>query len=366
MVVQKIQKVVAIQKMMQGKGMGTVLVTPSSSLFFTIGRKLPQTERFNAILIPVRGRAAIVVPVLQRPLVADLEDEFDILVWDEAQDPIQLAAEFIANQQDKTVAVDGQMSAGFLLSLQNLSQDVSYFNATSLIAPLRTCKSPSELALLDDLGVRFDRIWQDFVENTSMVGMTEYEIFRRIAAIASDHGFTELAWCDVGSGPNGASPLHHWSQRKVEPGDPVVIDFAAISEGYYMDTCRTPVAHEAHEQFVEIYDIVNRAYEAAFDLVRPGVAAENIDAAARQVISTAGYGEYFIHRLGHGLGIDGHEAPYIVDGNKQLLEEGMTFSIEPGIYIPNRWGVRTENIVTVTENGARSFNQFSRELVEMQ
>jgi hypothetical protein len=213
--------------------------------------------------------------------------------------------------------------------------------------------------------VSWEQFWDEFIHETAIVGMTEREVTYRIGELARKHGFDSLAWCDVGSGPNGASPLHHWSDRPILAGDPVVIDFAAKRDGYYMDTCRTPVAGKADREFLKIYDIVNRAHETALVKVAPGVPAEAVDRAAREVISQAGYGEHFIHRVGHGLGIDAHEAPYIVSGNTEPLREGMVFSIEPGIYIPDRWGVRIENIIAVTADAGIALNNFGRELVEM-
>jgi Xaa-Pro aminopeptidase len=358
-------KIGGIQAIMRENKMDLVLVTPSSDLFYAIGRNLPQTERFNALLLPVEGQAAILVPKLQEPLVSDLSDQFEVLVWDETQDPVRLASDYIASKSASSVAVDGHMWANFLLRLQAMNKNVIFHNASDLLAPLRECKSKAELAILEDLGSRFDNIWQEFVRDTAILGMTEREVTFRIGELARKHGFDSLAWCDVGSGPNGASPLHHWSDRPILAGDPIVIDFAAKKDGYYMDTCRTPVAGPADPEFQKIYDIVNRAYEAALAEIAPGVPAESVDRAARDVISEAGFGDYFIHRVGHGLGIDAHEAPYIVSGNTEPLREGMVFSIEPGIYIPDRWGVRIENIIAVTADAGIALNNFGRELVEM-
>ena len=354
-----------IQAILRENDVGLALITPSSELFYAIGIDLPQTERFNALLVPPDGKAAILVPKLQQPLVEDLAVEFELITWDETQDPIKLATDHIPQKSPGSVAVDGHMRSSFLLRLQELSSNIRFLDASALLSPLRKCKTKTELAILEELGAGFDRIWNDFVHGTAILGLTEREITHRIGVLAKDHGFDGLTWCDVGSGPNGASPLHHCSDRVIEAGDPIVIDFAAKRGGYYMDTCRTPVAGEADPEFVAIYDIVNQAYDAALAAVEPGVSAQAVDCAARDVISAAGYGDYFMHRVGHGLGIDPHEAPYIVAGNQELLREGMVFSIEPGIYIPGRWGVRTENIIAVTANAGVSLNQFGRELVSL-
>src|SRR5690606_31544852 len=243
-----------------------------------------------------------------------------VVAWDETENPLRLVAGIVGAAA--RVGFNAHFWASFLLPLQSLVKDASFVDASELLGRLRISKDSGEVAILEGLGARFDAIWADFCAGP-VIGLTEYDIAMKLADLARDHGFPGLAWCDVGSGPNGASPLHHWSDRRIEAGDPIVIDFAAERDGYYMDTCRTPVAGEPHPEFVEIYDIVNRAYEQAANAIQPGAEAQSVDAAARSVISDAGYGEFFIHRVGHGLGMDAHEQPYLVNGNRQILEAGM-------------------------------------------
>ena len=166
----------------------------------------------------------------------------------------------------------------------------------------------------------------------------------------------------VASGPNAASPHHEPGEREIAPGDAIVMDFGGELDGYFSDTSRTVVATRPPEGFLEVYEVVRAAQTAAMGAVRPGVPAEAVDRAAREVIRDAGYGERFVHRTGHGIGLEVHEAPYLVRGNLQPLEEGMTFSVEPGIYLEEAFGVRIEDIVVVTASGADSLNRSSREL----
>ena len=166
----------------------------------------------------------------------------------------------------------------------------------------------------------------------------------------------------VGSGPNGANPHHEVSERTIEDGDMVVLDFGGLQDGYGSDTTRTVHVGEPTEEERGVFEVVRRAQQAAFVAVRPGVACQEIDRVARKVISDAGYGEYFIHRTGHGIGLTTHEPPYMVEGETRALEPGMCFSVEPGIYLPGRFGVRIEDIVTVTEDGGRRLNNTSHEL----
>jgi Xaa-Pro aminopeptidase len=356
-------RIAAIQAAMATRDIDVTVIGPSADMFYLLGKRLPLTERFNALVIPKSGEATVVVPGLQAPLVETLPYAATTAVWSETEDPLAKTAAIIGDVH--RVAVNPHLYARFLLGLQTRLPRAGFFDAGALTTPLRLQKSADETAFLRDLGRRFDAIWAEFFAHEKLIGRTENAIRRRIGELILAQGFDEVSWVDVGSGPNGASPLHHGSERRIAPGDPVVIDFAGTKDGYVMDTCRTPIAGEPNPEFRTIYDIVNRAHEAANAAARPGAAAEDVDKAARDVIAAAGFGPLFTHRTGHGLGIDAHEEPYIVAGNRQTLAPGMVFSDEPGIYVPGRWGCRIENILVITQSGAESLNAASRNLVEM-
>lgn len=358
-------RVEALQRRMRSAGVDAALIGPSADMEYLIGGRLPLTERLNFLVVPGEGRPWLVLPKLQAPLAEPLGADLDVMVWEEDRSPFDLAAQSVLRKSVRTVAVDGHMWASFVLGLQERMPAVGFRNVSPLLSAERICKDADELAILQDAASRFDAIWTEFFAHERLTGRTENEIAARIRELTLAHGFQAMLWCDVGSGPNGASPLHHGSERKVEAGDPVVIDFAATYKGYVMDTCRTPVAGTPHPEFVAIYDIVNKAHEAGLAAVRPGVAAQEVDLAARRVIEDAGFGPQFLHRLGHGLGLDAHEDPYIVKGNGAELRPGMVFSNEPGIYVAGRWGVRIEDILVVTQTGGRSLNKVTRELVSM-
>lgn len=358
-----INRLAMLRVAMANRNVDLAVIGPSADMFYLLGRRLPSTERFNTLLVWQDGRTALVVPTLQAPLAEALPFDTELVVWSEAEDPLDLIARKAAD--DRIIAVNPHLHAIFLLGLQSRIPRAHFEDAGELFTPLRMIKNEQELALMRDLGRRFDAIWEEFFAKDRLIGRTELQIARRIGELLTAHGFEQVAWCDVGSGPNGASPLHHWSDRVITAGDPVVIDFAGVKDGYYMDTCRTPVAGEPHPDFVAIYDLVNRAHEAAAAAARPGVPAEDVDRAARKVIEDGGKGSLFTHRTGHGLGIDAHEGPYIVKGNRLRLAPGMVFSDEPGVYVPGRWGVRIENILTVTPEGSASLNQVRRDLVTM-
>ena len=225
-------------------------------------------------------------------------------------------------------------------------------------------KDAAEIASLRDAGAAIDRVHAR-VHEWLRPGRTEAEVGADIAAAIVEEGHVRADFVIVGSGPNGASPHHDVSDRVIEQGDVVVVDIGGpLPAGYNSDSTRTYAVGEPRDADVaETYAVLQRAQAAAVAAVKPGVTAEAVDAAARDVIAEAGFGEYFIHRTGHGIGLDVHEEPYIIAGNTLPLEPGMAFSVEPGIYQPGRWGARIEDIVIVTENGVESVNNQPHELV---
>lgn len=183
-----------------------------------------------------------------------------------------------------------------------------------------------------------------------------------LAALLVGHGHSQVDFTVVGSGPNGADPHHEAGDRTIEQGDMVVLDFGGLKHGYGSDTSRTVHVGEPTAEEQRVHDVVREAQEAGCGAVRPGAACQDVDRAARAVITEFGYGERFIHRTGHGIGVTTHEPPYMIEGEEQPLVPGMCFSVEPGIYLPGRFGVRIEDIVTVTRSGGRRLNTTAREL----
>jgi D-alanyl-D-alanine dipeptidase len=199
-----------------------------------------------------------------------------------------------------------------------------------------------------------------------LVGRDEIQIKAQLMGMMTEHGHEMAGGAIVAAGPNGASPHHHVSKRKISAGDALVVDFGGMVGGYWSDMTRTIHIGEPSKEFTRVYNIVNEANQKAFEAVKPGVTAESIDQAARDHITAAGYGEYFLHRTGHGLGLEIHEPPYLVGGDQTILAEGIVFSIEPGIYIAGKFGVRIEDIVVVTSEGARRFNLSTHDLQVIQ
>ncbi|MGE4249739.1 MAG: M24 family metallopeptidase [Parvibaculaceae bacterium] len=354
-------RLVGVADALAKSGIDAFIVGPSANQFYLSGTRLPQTERFNALIVRASGDAVAVLPKLQVPLSERLpRGLFEVRGWGETDDPMHLVRDILGGAA--RISIDAKLWGGFVLGLQRALPHAEFVDGDPVLSALRQIKGAAELSILDESAKLFDDFWDDFYEREGLIGRTENQVRQRIIDLILKRGFEAVEWCDVGAGPNGASPLHHGSDRVIAAGDPVVIDFGAVRKGYVMDTCRTPVAGKADPAFIEIYDVVNAAHEAAAAAARPGVLAEDVDDAGRRVIADAGYGEYFVHRIGHGLGIDAHEEPYLVSGSKLRLAPGMVFSNEPGIYIPGKWGVRIENIMVMEPAGARSLNHSPRDL----
>jgi Xaa-Pro aminopeptidase len=248
-----------------------------------------------------------------------------------------------------------------VLGLQKTLPESAYVSMTAGLPLLRAVKGADEIERLAAAGAAADASLEEIVK-VQFSGRTENEVAADLAALLRKHGHSQVDFTVVGSGPNGANPHHEAGERTIQEGDMVVLDFGGLKDGYGSDTTRTVHVGEPTDEEREVYDIVRRAQQAGFEAMRPGIACQEIDRAARKVITDAGYGEYFIHRVGHGIGLTTHEPPYMVEGEEHPIRPGMCFSIEPGIYLPNRFGVRIEDIVVATEDGGRRLNNTHRDL----
>jgi len=263
--------------------------------------------------------------------------------------------------QVRQVLLDETMRADFVLLLLGRLPQAKADVAVGLLGWMRMQKDPAEIDLIQRNADLADRA-VEAAFRALRAGVTEQAVADAVTASFTQDGVEGVDFTIVGSGPNGAFPHHMASDRVVQPGDAVVIDIGARRWGYHSDITRMAFVGEPSAEYLKVHGIVEEAVRAALGAVKPGVAASSVDEAARAVITDAGYGEFFTHRTGHGLGLDGHEPPYLTATNELRLEEGMVFSIEPGIYLPGKFGVRLEEIVTVTEAGARVFSRLPRDL----
>ena len=347
----------------QGELAGLV-ITPGYDLRYLIGSNAQTFERLTALVIPASGQPTVVVPRLELAALKDSAvDELGLTVrdWVDGEDPYQLVAN-VLGRAPAAVAVTDAMPALHLLPLADLLGVVPVL-ATGVLRDLRMVKDPAEVDTLRKAGAAIDRVHAR-VPEFLVPGRTEADVAADIAEAIVAEGHSQVAFVIVGSGPHGADPHHEYSDRELAPGDVVVVDIGGVCEpGYNSDSTRTYSLGEPQPEVARHYSVLQRAQRAAVDAVRPGVTAEQVDSAARDVLAHAGLAEHFVHRTGHGIGLAVHEEPYIVAGNDLPLAPGMAFSVEPGIYFPGRWGARIEDIVVVTEDGALCVNNRPHELI---
>jgi Xaa-Pro aminopeptidase len=348
-------------------GVDALLMAPGSDLQYLLGTGGGSFERLTCLVVPAGGSPVLVVPKLEAPGYDSVPIGrlgVELATWVDGEDPYALVGSLVPGAS--RVAVGDMMAALHVLGLRAALPAADQVLAGPIVRELRMRKDAGEIDALRKAGAAIDRVHARMAEFLR-VGRTEAAIGADIAAAIVEEGHTNADFVLVGSGPNGASPHHSLSDRVVEAGDVVVIDIGGpVPEGYCSDSTRTYVMGEPRDTDVlETYAVLQAAQQAAVDAVRPGVPAEDIDAAARTVIADAGFGEYFIHRTGHGIGLDVHEHPYIVGGNDMPLEPGMAFSVEPGIYQRGRWGARIEDIVVVTEDGVEALNKRPHDLVSL-
>ena len=345
-------------------GLDALLVTPGPDLRYLVGYDAKPLERLTCLVVPAGGEPVLVVPFLERA-AAEASGVtalgLSIADWQETDDPIALVASLLPSAM-ACYGLDDHMWAEKVLKFRaGLPGEQAL--AGEVLRELRIRKTPAEVDALRRAGAAIDRVHARIGE-WLRPGRTEREVGRDIADAIVAEGHVRADFVIVGSGPNGASPHHDLSDRVIEVGDAVVVDIGGTTpEGYCSDETRTYAVGEPDPEFRRYYEVLLRAQLAACEAVRPGVSCEDVDRAAREVIAAAGYGEYFIHRTGHGIGVQGHEEPYIVAGNGRPLEEGMAFSVEPGIYLPGRHGARIEDIVVCTADGGERLNLIDRQLV---
>jgi Xaa-Pro aminopeptidase len=349
-------------------GVDALLVTPGSDLRYLLGVGGESFERLTCLVLPASGTPVLVVPKLEQPGYAAVPTDalgVDVAAWVDSEDPYRMVTDLLAGdgKGPRRVAVADVMPALHTLRLRDAQPDAEQVLAGPVLRQLRMCKDDTEIAALRAAGEAIDRVHARMAE-WLRAGRTEAEVGADIAAAIVEEGHTEAAFVIVGSGPNGASPHHALGDRVIEPGDVVVVDIGGpVAEGYNSDCTRTYVLGEpAQLDVTDTYAVLQAAQRAAVQAVRPGATAGEVDAAARDRIAGGGFGEHFIHRTGHGIGLDVHEEPYIGAGSDLELRPGMAFSVEPGIYLPGRWGARIEDIVVVTEDGVLPLNSRPHEL----
>jgi Xaa-Pro aminopeptidase len=350
-------RIQAVRGLLGEAGVDGMLLSVGADLPYFTGYEAMPLERLTMLVLPAVGEALLFVPELEAPRVEPVGDLFEVRSWGETEDPLEPTAAAVRTWQ--RALIGDATWATFVLGLQDRLPRLVLSPASEVTRELRMRKDESEIDALRRAGQGADRVVAR-LGSMQLSGRQERQLARLIADMTLEEGHQVAEFGIVASGPNGASPHHESGSRVIRPGDAVVVDFGGRLDGYHSDTSRNFVVGDPPNGYVQAFETLIQAQEAAVAAVRPGVNAQSIDRVARRIIEEAGYGEFFIHRTGHGIGLEVHEHPYIVEGNDLLLEPGMTFSIEPGIYLPGRFGVRIEDIVAVTDGGVERLNRSDR------
>jgi Xaa-Pro aminopeptidase len=342
-------------------GLAGLLVAAGPDLTYLTGYRPTNSERLTLLVLPVAGDPVLVVPALEAPDAGRAAGAAALTLndWTDGRDPYALTAGLL--DPAGRFGISDNAWAMHLLGFQRALPGTSYTALTDALPMLRAVKDERELARVAAAGAAADATYREILK-VRFAGRKETEIAADLAALLLEHGHSQVDFTVVGSGPNGADPHHRAAERVIEHGDMIVLDFGGLKHGYGSDTTRTVHVGAPSAEEQRVHDTVREAQQAGFEAVREGAACQDVDRAARAVIDDAGYGEYFIHRTGHGIGVTTHEPPYMIEGEERPIVPGMCFSIEPGIYLPGRFGVRIEDIVTATGSGGRRFNTTSREL----
>jgi Xaa-Pro aminopeptidase len=354
------QRLARVRRTMTERGVDTLLLSVGADLPYFSGYEAMPLERLTMLVVPREGDATLVIPRLEAPRVRERPEVFALRPWGETEDPITIVASLVGRAS--TVAIGDTTWSRFLVDLMRELPAVQWRRASTVTAPLRAVKDAHEVARLRRAAAGVDRIAADLQKgDIRLVGRTEAAVSADLGQRILAEGHHRVNFAIVAAGENAASPHHDAGERVIRPGEVVLCDFGGtmIGEdgiGYCSDITRCVYIGEPPSEFTELYAVLQQAQAASVGAAVVGTPCEEVDAVGRRVIAAHGYGDYFIHRTGHGIGVEAHEDPYIVAGNHTRLVPGHAFSIEPGIYIPGRWGARLEDIVVAAEDGPDSLN----------
>jgi Xaa-Pro aminopeptidase len=349
---------------MADTGVDVLLVSVGSDLPYLVGYHAMPLERLTMLVVPRDGEATLVIPRLEAPRVVEQPGVFSLCPWNETDDPVAIVAKLVGTPG--VAAVGDTMWARFLVELLGHwpTSGTRYVRSTTVMNELRMRKDAAEIAALQAAGAAADRVAaQLHAGEIPLVGRTEAAVSADMSARLIAEGHDVVNFAIVAAGENAASPHHHASDRVIREGELVLTDFGGTMAGYCSDITRCVFLGDPTDEIAEAYAVLRAAQAAGVAAGVVGNTCQDVDRAARQVIVDAGYGEWFIHRTGHGIGMEAHEDPYMVEGNDLPIAAGHAFSVEPGIYVAGRWGMRLEDIVVATDDGPLSMNHADHALV---
>jgi Xaa-Pro aminopeptidase len=359
-----VERLERARKVMAERGVDVLLVSVGHDLPYLTGYMAMPLERLTMLVVPRDGDATMVVPRLEAPRVVAQPGVFTLRPWEETEDPTAIVAALAGGAA--TAAVGDQMWARFLVELLPQLPGTEFRRAVEVVGPLRMVKDAAEIAALRAAGAAADRVADQLHGGEiPLVGRTEAQVSQDISARLVAEGHDKVNFAIVAAGPNAASPHHHAGGHVITRDEIVLCDFGGTMDGYCSDTTRCVFTGDVPAEIAEAYAVLSEAQAASVASAVVGTPCEDVDRAARDIIAAAGYGDQFVHRTGHGIGMEEHEDPYIVAGNRRPLEPGHAFSVEPGIYVGGRWGMRLEDIVVATPTGPEALNASDHRLVSV-
>ncbi len=357
----RLQRLARVRAAMDGAGVDALLLSLGADLPWLTGYEAMPLERLTMLVLPADADAVLVVPELEAPRVEEDPELFALRPWAEGDDPVSVVADLVGGR--RRLAVSDRAWATFLVSLQSALPGRSWEVSSRVTGPLRAVKDRAEVEALAAVSAAADRVAAALLGGEiALVGRSERDVSDELGRRLVAEGHDRVNFAIVGSGPNSASPHHEPGARVIGPGEAVVCDFGGTMAGYCSDITRTVLTGDPSPELAELYAVLQEAQASAVAAATVGTACEDVDRVARERIAAGGYGDAFIHRTGHGIGLEEHEDPYIVAGNRQGLVAGHAFSVEPGIYLSGRYGARIEDIVVATDSGPRPLNLASHDL----
>ena len=356
------ERMARVRAEMAARGVDALILSVGHDLPYLTGYLAMPLERLTLLVVHRDGDASMIIPRLEAPRVTEMPEVFSLVPWNETDDPIGVAHSLLGSA--RTVAVGDQMWSRFLVDLIAHRKGTEWVRSVTVMEPLRSRKDQAEIDALAAAAAAADRVAaQLHAGDIPMVGRTEAQVSADISARLIAEGHQKVNFAIVAAGENAASPHHHAGDRVIRDGEIVLCDFGGTMNGYCSDITRCVHLGPVPGEIAEAYGVLKEAQSAGVAAGVLGARCEDVDTASRSVIDRAGYGQYFVHRTGHGIGMEEHEDPYMVSGNTTLIEAGHAYSVEPGIYIPGKWGMRLEDIVVATANGPRALNTANHDLV---
>jgi Xaa-Pro aminopeptidase len=358
------ERLTRVRSRMDELGVDVLLLSLGADLPYLTGYEAMPLERLTMLVVPKDAEATLVVPLLEAPRVVERPEAFRVLPWTETEDPVELVAELCGSPG--VAAIGDRTWARFLVDLVASLPRTAWRKGSEVTSPLRSVKDAAEVAALRKASAAADAVARQLhAGEIPLVGRTEHEVSLDIGRRLVAEGHARVNFAIVAAGENAASPHHEPGDRVIRAGEVVLCDFGGtMPDGYCSDITRCVwTGGEPTAEVRDLYAVLQDAQAQAVDAAVVGTPCEDVDGVARRLITEGGYGDHFIHRTGHGIGLEEHEDPYVVAGNCTALVPGHAFSVEPGIYLPGRVGARIEDIVVATESGPESLNQVTHDLV---